>query len=268
MEPRTLFTAADRAMRSCSLLRSRLASLNSTTPTTRAFSTSLMHNQSASEPISRAPAARWESQPPSATKPTIALGQGRMPFKLRHPSQPAFKVIADDAEGNAALDAMYVRLLGRGGELLLPHDIKWLAITHKSFDHGWQGSNDRLAFLGKRVMDVQISLALLAMPRTRHWGEDDVKEQSGLQGLENLTAVSKGRISERRRIAALARQVGISDVMRWKPRNVSDLQSSGVDTVLAHTLYSIIGALTLHRGGNTTVQLVKERLLAPLGLKR
>lgn len=47
----------------------------------------------------------------------------------------------------------------------------------------------------------------------------------------------------------------------------ADLQSSGVDTVLAHTLYSIIGALTLHRGGAAATQIVKERLLRQLGLK-
>lgn len=147
-----------------------------------------------------------------------------MPFRLRTQRQPIFKVIADDAEGNAALDAMYVRFLGRGGELLLPHDIKWLAITHKSFDHGWQGSNDRLAFLGKRIVDVQISLALLSMPRLQTWDQEAPQETGLLQGLDNLSIESKSRIADKRRIAALARQAGIGEVMRWKPRQVSDME--------------------------------------------
>lgn len=38
--------------------------------------------------------------------------------------------------------------------------------------------------------------------------------------------------------------------------------------MLAHTLYAIVGALSLQRGGDTTTQLVKERILAPLGLRK
>jgi large subunit ribosomal protein L15 len=47
------------------------------------------------------------------------------------------------------LDRFYVNLLGEGGESVLTDEIKWLAITHKSFDQGRRGFNDRLAFLGK-----------------------------------------------------------------------------------------------------------------------
>ena len=43
---------------------------------------------------------------------------------------------------------MYIRLLGRDGHKLLSEETKWLAVTHKSFDHGRRGFNDRLAFLG------------------------------------------------------------------------------------------------------------------------
>lgn len=46
------------------------------------------------------------------------------------------------------LDDMYVRFMGRDGPKLLSEETKWLAITHKSFDHGRRGFNDRLAFLG------------------------------------------------------------------------------------------------------------------------
>ena len=48
-----------------------------------------------------------------------------------------------------ALDAMYNKFLGRGGDKLLTEEIKWLAVTHKSFDQGRRGFNDRLAFFGK-----------------------------------------------------------------------------------------------------------------------
>ena len=46
------------------------------------------------------------------------------------------------------LDNFYVRFLGEGGDRLLTDEVKWLAVTHKSFDQGRRGYNDRLAFLG------------------------------------------------------------------------------------------------------------------------
>ncbi|PSK36690.1 54S ribosomal protein L15, mitochondrial [Elsinoe australis] len=262
MESRQLLTAADRALRSCSLLRSRIQSLTPalTTPSRTLTTTTPAHQDASSNPR--------PSSPRHASVPPPPPGQVRMPFRLRPaPSQPPFKVNTDAS----VLDSAYVSLLGRGGDLLLPSDLKWLAVTHKSFDHGWQGNNDRLAFLGKRIVDLQVSLSLVAMPRLKTWGEDEEGsgDQGGaISGLENLTVFAKTRVQDPRRLAGLAREKGLERVVRWKPRKTSDLQSSGVDTVLAHTLYAIVGALSLQRGGDTTTQLVKERILAPLGLRK
>lgn len=46
------------------------------------------------------------------------------------------------------LDEAYVKMLGTGGESLLSDETKWLVMTHKSFDHGRRGFNDRLVYLG------------------------------------------------------------------------------------------------------------------------
>jgi len=51
-------------------------------------------------------------------------------------------------EDPRVVDAFYIKFLGRGGESILTDEVKWLAITHKSFDQGRRGFNDRLAFLG------------------------------------------------------------------------------------------------------------------------
>ena len=48
----------------------------------------------------------------------------------------------------AKLDAFYDRFLGPGGKDLLSEEVKWQAVTHKTFDQGRRGFNDRLAFLG------------------------------------------------------------------------------------------------------------------------
>lgn len=48
----------------------------------------------------------------------------------------------------AKLDDMYNRFLGPGGSKMLPEELKWLAVTHKSFDQGRRGFNDKLALMG------------------------------------------------------------------------------------------------------------------------
>ena len=81
---------------------------------------------------------RWQSTPP------------RMMAPVR--SKPAVEnndfVVNQDPD---RLDKVYDQLLGNEGHRMLTDEVKWLAITHKSFDHGRRGFNDRLAFLGTRA---------------------------------------------------------------------------------------------------------------------
>lgn len=76
---------------------------------------------------------RWKQTPPRMAAP----------FKHR-PNRVDWPVNNDPVK----LDNAYSRLLGHGGETLLSEDVKWLAVTHKSFDHGRRGFFDRLAYLG------------------------------------------------------------------------------------------------------------------------
>ena len=54
------------------------------------------------------------------------------------------------------LDDVYVRMLGKDGDKMLSDEVKWLAVTHKSFDHGRRGFNDRLALLGTYGFNIQL----------------------------------------------------------------------------------------------------------------
>jgi len=223
----------------------------------------------------------------------------KMPYRVRPlPKQPLWKV--NDRQD--LLDEMYDKLLGRIGEMakgqlgvtgtrgrdMLPDEIKvrvlsdttrnhshihvwkkWLAVTHKSFDHGRQGFNDRLAFLGKRLVDLQTSIALVQAPAPPSSvpGEQNVFSHPSLEGVENISSFNKAQILAPARVAQVARSFGVEKVVRWKPKKSDNLQGSGVDTVLAHTMYSIIGALALQRGGELAVRTVRERILKPLGLR-
>jgi large subunit ribosomal protein L15 len=70
----------------------------------------------------------------------------KAPFSPHPPKDPSKAFESNDDP--VILDAMYKKLFGKGGENLLTDEIKWLAVTHKSFDQGRRGFNDRLALLG------------------------------------------------------------------------------------------------------------------------
>lgn len=86
-------------------------------------------------PASQQDRPRWSYTPERA----------KAPFSLRIDSKrPAWNSNSDPK----VLDRFYIGLLGPDGDKVLSDEVKWLAVTHKSFDQGRRGYNDRLAFLG------------------------------------------------------------------------------------------------------------------------
>ena len=86
--------------------------------------------------VDKAERPRWSQTPPAMTAPypTKARSVGWQPFQCN--SDPK------------RLDDVYTKFLGSDGSNMLSEETKWLAVTHKSFDQGRRGFNDRLAFLG------------------------------------------------------------------------------------------------------------------------
>ena len=69
-----------------------------------------------------------------------------MPFRVRPTDKRSeWKVNSDPKR----LNEFYARFLGVGGEEMLSEEAKWLAVTHKSFDQGRRGFNDRLSWYGE-----------------------------------------------------------------------------------------------------------------------
>lgn len=90
---------------------------------------------------------RWASTPPRM----------KAPFRSKPPvANNDFQVNTDPKY----LDSVYQRVLGTGGDEILTEEVKWLAVTHKSFDHGRRGYNDRLAFLGVGIQPCMLLMLL------------------------------------------------------------------------------------------------------------
>ncbi|GME33555.1 Ribonuclease III [Neofusicoccum parvum] len=203
---------------------------------------------------------RWKQTPRAMTAP-VRIRPVKPDNEWRVTSDPRM------------LDDAYKRMLGKGGDTFLSEEIKWLAVTHKSFDHGRRGFNDRLAYLGKRIVELQTSLALLDMPpgpvgrKADPHGREPFKHPL-LDGLQQLSSRKKDDLLNKTRLAGLAREYGLEPVMRWKPKKADNLQGSGIEAVLAHTLYAIVGALAMQKGGEVANRTVRDRILAPLGLSK
>jgi len=99
----------------------------------RTFTTSRTSPADKTESYASRP--RWQQTPKAMA----------MPVRTRMRATDQRFEVNDKPE---VLDQAYTRMLGKGGDAMLPEEVKWLAVTHKSFDHGRRGSNDRLAFLG------------------------------------------------------------------------------------------------------------------------
>ncbi|KAF1941185.1 hypothetical protein EJ02DRAFT_405082 [Clathrospora elynae] len=207
---------------------------------------------------------RWQQTPPKMMAP----------FRIRPLAKGGvFKVNEDPRK----LDDAYIRMLGPGGDKVLGDEVKWLAITHKSFDHGRRGFNDRLAYLGRRIVELQTSQALISSPQENQWPRDSkgipANDEFGrkpylhpaLNGLQGLTDEAEGLVLSKTRLSPIAERYGLDKVTRWKPRRADDLQGSGIESVLMTSLYAIVGAVALERGGEVANKVVQDKILAPLG---
>lgn len=83
---------------------------------------------------------RWSYTPEAMIGP-----HGFSLNKIKVPSRAIWHVNDDPGK----LDDFYERFLGPTGPRMLPEEIKWLAVTHKSFDYGRRGFNTRLAYFGR-----------------------------------------------------------------------------------------------------------------------
>ncbi|KAL9085594.1 MAG: hypothetical protein Q9165_007494 [Trypethelium subeluteriae] len=206
---RTLKRATDSAIRKRPFPKRAHLVQNST------FTTSLRSR--IEEDVDPADRPRWQQTPKAMVAP--------IPTNVKR-EHIRFRV----NESQEKLDEVYVRILGAGGDKLLPEEVKWLAVTHKSFDHGRRGFNDRLAYFGKRVVDLQTSLALLTAPNPEmqinpnlqpdEFGRTPFQHHS-LDGLDKLTESAKAKQLDKSRLAQLAESYGLAKVIRWKPKNVS-----------------------------------------------
>lgn len=190
------------------------------------------------------------------------------PFSLnpvKDPRRQIWKVNEDPKK----LDMMYDQLLGKELTRILPEELKWLAVTHKSYDYGRRGFNTRLAYFGRQIFALEATRSILASPVSDAKATPDSYgrepfEHPSLEMVDKLGARQPQDLIGKQQLARLAAEVGLPEVMRWKPRLPENLDASGIEVVLTSTMFAIIGAVSLHAGGAVANRIMRERILRRL----
>ncbi|KAK3842790.1 MAG: ribonuclease-III-like-domain-containing protein [Linnemannia gamsii] len=148
----------------------------------------------------------------------------------------AYSTSGDDS---AKVSAVYKRL----GVDLSDASLMTQSITHKSFAHGSVPTNEKLGYLGRTFLQMQVT--------EQKW--DTVKSNRTLRSsVAHATATDK--------LAKVARSMGIDEVMRWKSASSSADSKVGEDTVLAHTMEAIVGAVYHDKGSKAARELVSKHI--------
>ncbi|SPN98945.1 related to RNase III domain protein [Cephalotrichum gorgonifer] len=200
---------------------------------------------------------RWSYTPPLA----------KAPFSIGRPKNPKRSVWTVN-EDPAVLDKFYERFLGSQGAGLLPEELKWLAVTHKSFDQGRRGFNDRLAYFGRQAIIQEVTKNIIssaepAKPIVDPHGRQPFQHPA-LAGLDHLVEKQPHDVISREKMHKVALEVGLLKVLRWKPRLPENLAGSGVQVVLTGAIHAIFGAISLQHGAEVTSRLIQEKLLKRL----
>ncbi|KAL8388132.1 hypothetical protein RB595_009433 [Gaeumannomyces hyphopodioides] len=253
-------------------------------PATRSFSRSLARQQEASFDIAADPAGdAAEPVPNEQDMPRWAKTPDRMkaPFSLAIPKDGDAAHVWKINEDPAVLDEFYDRFLGRNGHKLLPEELKWLAVTHKSFDQGRRGFNTRLAHFGRQILVLEAVRFIMASPASSApvdgQGVEPVPEPAAelegsrkpfehpaLANVDKLSLAQPQTLLTQGRITRLAFRNRLNEVVRWVPRNVQNLNKSGQVIVVHSALYAIVGALSLQHGAAVASRICRDRILSRL----
>lgn len=186
------------------------------------------------------------------------------PHITKEPSRSVWKVNEDPEK----LDNVLKRVLGPDGERMLPDELKWLAVTHKSFDQGRRGFNDRLAFLGRQICILESTQSIITSPPSYQEPENDPFadrrkpfEDPALRSIDNLSNTQPSEIFSMDKLAKFALDTGLTSVVRWKPRMPENMKGSGFDPIMTGAVFALIGAVALQHGTKIASRIVRERIM-------
>ncbi|KAJ2724787.1 54S ribosomal protein L3 mitochondrial [Coemansia sp. Benny D115] len=120
-----------------------------------------------------------------------------------------------------------------------------LVCTHKSFENGMDRSNERLQWLGKRVLNLVVGEHLYAK-----------YPNLPTESLQDLQHAHFGITS----LAEVARHFGMQPAMRWKSV-AGEKGTVGLTKVLGKSVQALVGAVYVDQGAQAARTFVRQHLL-------
>ncbi|KAL1839095.1 hypothetical protein VTJ49DRAFT_1863 [Mycothermus thermophilus] len=261
---RTAISATSQALRRCACSAQTMAPRRLVQATRKLSSSSTTRSPETPESASE---QQQQERPRWSYTPERMKGPG---FSINIVKKPS-RTIWHNNEDPAKLDAMYNRLLGSKGPDMLPDEIKWLAVTHKSFDQGRRGFNTRLAYFGRLILSLETTRHIMINPAPARdspspdeFGREPFQHPA-LANVDKLQTRQPQDIVSKEKLTKLAIDVGLPEVVRWKPKMPENLEGSGLAVILNTSLFAIIGAISLQHGAEVAQKIVREKILRRLG---
>lgn len=158
--------------------------------------------------------------------------------------------------------------------------------THKSFKHGKAPYNEKLAFLGRRVLYAHLSSHIMSnsshapsSPTATAASSDASAPSTSPSPLPDTTPPPKDESSQRQltlqtleshylspdHIGTSALRIpGLASLLRWTPRDTTQLHASGQVKVAGDAVTALVGALELQCGGDVAAAFVRRSLVPVL----
>lgn len=156
--------------------------------------------------------------------------------------------------------------------------------THKSFKHGKAPYNEKLAFLGRRVLYAQLSSHI--MSNSAHESSISTVDDTAASSDTSTTPSSPSPahdasvVHEPRQLTlqkleshylspdhigtSALRIPGLAALLRWTPRDTTQLHASGQVKVAGDAMTALVGALELQCGGDVAAAFVRRALVPVL----
>ncbi|KAJ1798705.1 54S ribosomal protein L3 mitochondrial [Coemansia sp. RSA 2598] len=118
--------------------------------------------------------------------------------------------------------------------------------THKSYDQGLESSNERLQWLGKRVLNLYVGEYLVAK-----------YPNLPMESLQDVQHANFGMAS----LAEAGRHFGMLPALRWTS-SAGPTQTVGATKVLGKAVQALVGAVYMDQGAAAAKEFIKRHLLA------
>ncbi|KAI8319464.1 ribonuclease III [Martensiomyces pterosporus] len=174
-----------------------------------------------------------------AAKASLSTSAARSMAKESAPQRSSSKVVAEP--GSTTFSALEARLNLEFSDSKLMEQV----CTHKSYEHGRLPSNERLEWMGKRVLNLYVGEHL-------HVKYPNLPTET----LQDLQHANFGLAS----LAEVAKHFGMKPAMRWLPSS-KEAPNVGLTKVLGKGVQALVGAIYHDQGAVAAKKFIHEHIL-------